>query len=528
MSQQEDRTAAIENAAMRTIKRWREDWCLFAREALGANLDPEQQSILTAVQHDSRVSVASGTARGKDFVAAVAAMCFLYLTPKWRLNASGEPEMAENTKVALTGPTSRQVQNIMMPEISRLYSRAYRRGVRLPGRLNSDSIRTKFSEWFLVGFKADENNHEAWSGFHAVHTMFVVTEATGVADNIFDAIEGNLQGDSRILLVFNPNTTVGYAARSQSSERWTRFRLNSLTAPNVVERRVVIPGQVDYPWVADKLSAWCTPIREDEALAEEDDFCFEGQWYRPEDLFRKKVLGRFPKTADDVLIPRQWLEEAHRRWAECRGREPLSQEQRMLGVDVAGMGRDCSCFCERKGAWVGMIDVRNSGGRADHMRLAGEIAAYRNRYPQALVSIDTIGEGAGVYSRCVELGGERHYISCKNSSAAKDGERDLTDVTGQYRFLNLRAYLHWAVRDWLNPRNGMGAMLPPDDALDAEASEIRWTFRSDGRVQIEPKEDIRARLGRSPDRFDALSYTFYPLPRRGRIDLDRVARIFNR
>ena len=55
-----------------------------------------------------------------------------------------------------------------------------------------------------------------------------------------------------------------------------------------------------------------------------DDFEFEGQWYRPEDLFRKKVLGLFPKVDEDTLIPRQWLEEAHERWKQAKGREPAS------------------------------------------------------------------------------------------------------------------------------------------------------------------------------------------------------------
>ena len=256
----------IRQKGLGLIDAWRADWNKFVSEAFGVYLDPEQQAILSSVQHNRRTSVASGTARGKDFVAACAAMSFLYLTPRWRRNANGEVELAENTKVALTGPTDRQVKNIMMPEISRLYNRAKARGILLPGRLTTADIRTDYAEWFLTGFKADEHNHEAWSGFHAVHTMFVVTEATGIGDDTFAAIEGNLQGDSRILLVFNPNTTIGYAAKSQKGDRWTRFCLNNLTAPNVVEKRIVIPGQVDYEWVVDKVENWCTPIDESDVL----------------------------------------------------------------------------------------------------------------------------------------------------------------------------------------------------------------------------------------------------------------------
>ena len=519
----------IRQQGLALMKSWREDWNKFVREALGVTLDREQQEILSSVQHNHRTSVASGTARGKDFVAACAAICFLYLTPRWRLNAQGQPELVENTKVALTAPTERQVKNIMLPEISRLFNRAKARGIVLPGRLNSSDIRTDQEEWFLTGFKADNNNHEAWSGFHAVHTMFVITEATGIGDDTFAAIEGNLQGDSRILLVFNPNTPVGYAARSQKGDRWNKFRLNSLTAPNVVERRQVIAGQVDYEWVKDKVANWCTPIREEEQSAEEDDFFFEGQWYRPEDLFRKKVLGKFPKVSDDVLIPMQWLELAHDRWRQVNGKEPISSEPRILGADVAGMGRDCTCFCERKGAWVAPFVTHNSGGQADHMKVAGQIVSRRQFHPDMYVAIDTIGEGAGVYSRCLELDSAQHIISCKYSEWAKEfGSREPTDITGQYRFQNMRAWLFWAVRDWKKKKNDTGAMLPPDPAFDEEATEIRWSFRSDGKILIEPKDDIKARIGRSPDKFDALANTFYPVASRRGIDTNRIARMLRR
>ena len=504
------------------LNSWRADWNRFVRDALGVTLDREQQEILSSVQFNPRTSVASGTARGKDFVAACAAVSFLYLTPRWNTRR----ELVENTKVALTAPTDRQVKNIMIPEVSRLYNRAKKRGIILPGRLNAYDIRTDNEEWFLTGFKADEHNHEAWSGFHAVHTMFVITEASGIGDDTFAAIEGNLQGDSRILLVFNPNTPVGYAARSQRGDRWAKFRLNSLTAPNVLQRRLVIPGQVDYEWVVDKVKEWSSPIAAEDRTEELDDFEFEGKWYRPEDLFRKKVLGKFPKVADDVLIPMQWIEAAQERWKLAQGKEPVSDELRLLGVDVAGMGRDSTVFCERKGRWVAELQSRNSGGQADHMAVAGDIAVRRHRHPRMLISIDTIGEGAGVYSRCLEIDDKRYIISCKYSEGAKRFDRDLSDITGQYKFVNMRAYLFWCVRDWLNPKNETGAMLPPDSQLAEEATEIRWYFRSDGKIIIEPKEDIKKRLGRSPDKFDALANTFYPVrSTRQAIDLDRLSKL---
>ena len=86
----------------------------------------------------------------------------------------------------------------------------------------------------------------------------------------------------------------------------------------------------------------------------------------------------------------------------------------------------------------------------------------------------------------------------------------MTDITGQYKFTNMRAYLFWAVRDWLDPANKTEAMLPPSDRFLEQATEIKWEFKSDGKIKIEPKEDIIKRLGYSTDEFDALANTFYP------------------
>lgn len=503
-----DEDNKIRRKASALFSLWRKDWNAFIRDVLGVTLDDDQKAIVTAVQMHKMVSVRSGTARGKDYVAACIAMCFLYLTPRW--NKKGE--MMANTKVALTAPTGRQVENIMMAEISRLYTKAKSRGFTLPGRLNSDSIRMpKNKEWFLVGFKADENNHEAWSGFHAANTMFVITEATGIKDDTYEAIEGNLQGNSRILLVFNPNTTKGYAARSQKQARWEKFCLNSLTAPNVVNKKITYVGQVDYDWVEERVNSWCEQITEEEVKESENDFEWEGKWYRPSDLFRKKVLGEFPKADDSSLIPQRWVELAQERWKLTHA---PAQHDGVMGVDVAGMGRDSTVMCFRIGSYVFDLEKHDSGGKADHMRTVGTIIDHMRKRSGCTYAIDTIGEGAGVYSRAVEVCetdagnvlSEDAIISCKYSESAKG----LKDITQQFEFANMRAYLFWAVRDWLNPDNKTGACLPPDDELLEEATEIRWSFLSNGKVIIEPKEDIKERIGRSTDKFDALANTFHP------------------
>lgn len=486
----------INDKHIQVYKSWVNDWNKFTRDVLKARLDKEQQDIITSVQFNSMTAVASGTARGKDFVAAAASLCFFYLTPKFDIDG----KLVENTKVAMTAPTGRQVTNIMVPEVRRLLRNA---GC-LPGRIVAGDIRTNYEEWFLTGFKAGDDATEAWSGFHASNTMFVVTEATGITETTFNAIEGNLQGNSRLLIVFNPNITTGYAARAMKSDRFHKFRLDSLHAENVTSKENRIPGQVDYEWVKDKVKSWTTPIQEDEFNDGEGDFTWEGGFYRPNDLFRVKVRGMFPKVAEDVLIPYEWIEIANRNWEIYMQETPINHNSEILGVDVAGMGRDKSVICHRFGRYVERFQTHQSAGKADHMHVAGMIVgALKDK--KVFAFIDTIGEGAGVYSRLLELGFD-NAVSCKYS----EGAQGLSDITEVYTFANMRAYLFWCVRDWLDPKNKNVPCLPPDDEFTEEATEIKWKFQSNGSIIIEPKEDIVKRLKRSTDKFDSLANTFYP------------------
>lgn len=483
--------------ARKYMEAWRADWNMFARDVLKSRLDQEQQDILSSVQFNKMTAVASGVARGKDFTSANACVCFMYLTPTW--NEKGE--LIGNTKVAMTAPTDRQCKNIMVPEVRRLLRNA---GGFLPGRLTSYDIRTDYEEWYLTGFKAGDDNTEAWSGFHAVNTMFAVTEASGMSETVFNAIEGNLQGNSRILIVFNPNVTTGYAARAMSSDRWNKFRLSSLNAENVVKKKIVIPGQVDYEWVADKVKNWAMPIQSTDFNEGEGDFLWEGCYYRPNDLFRVKVLGMFPKVSEDVLIPYEWIEIANKRWLEMKAEGFKPIKSCMLGVDVAGMGRDSSVLCPRYDNYVSEFKAHQSAGKADHMHIVGMVAKFLEK-KGTKAFIDTIGEGAGVLSRLEELEFRNAY-SCKYSENA----HGLSDVTGNYTFANMRAYCYWALRDWLNPKNGFLPALPPCNQLIEEATNVHWAFQSNGSIIIEKKEKIKERIKRSPDFMDALANTFYP------------------
>ena len=69
----------------------------------------------------------------------------------------------------------------------------------------------------------------------------------------------------------------------------------------------------------------------------------------------------FPKVSEDTLIPYEWCEIAHKRWEELKDSGFITHKPIRLGVDVAGMGRDRSCFIARQGNYVSEIKCHNSG-----------------------------------------------------------------------------------------------------------------------------------------------------------------------
>ena len=464
---------------MELLNSYEGDWNKFARDGLGVRLDREQRRILESMQIHRRTTVRSGHAAGKDYVAAVGSLCFLYLNIP--------------SKVINTAPTDRQVINIMMSEIGRIYKNAK---IDLGGDLWTHKIAFEDPDWFLLGFKTKDKKPEDWTGFHSPNLMVVVTEASGIDQITFDAIEGILTGNSRLVLIFNPNRTTGEAYQSTRSPLYKKFKLNCLNAVNVRAKKILIPGQVDWEWIDEKIRkpGWVVEIDESEVKKDACDFKWEGKWYRPNDLFLVKVMGEFPRAAEDTLIPLIWVELANDRWQDLQGRGKGTLK---LGVDIAGMGRDFTVFAFRRGEVIERLKVYS---KQDHMVTVGK-AKNELIKKEDITYIDSSGEGAGVFSRLIEL--KVNAVGVKASESAKE----LTDMTGQRTFANMRAYLYWALRDALDPALGGELALPSLDELTQDLTEVHWSTRSNGDIIIEEKDKIKKRLGRSPDYGDAVANT---------------------
>ena len=185
-----------------------------------------------------------------------------------------------------------------------------------------------------------------------------------------------------------------------------------------------------------------------------------------------------------------------------RSKSYLLDGRYVIGADTAGQGADKTSFFYRYGR-IGTKIERYKKSRP--MELAGKLKVAMGA--GGLVNIDvSYGEGAGTADRLAEFPECKSRINAVNFAA----RTDKVDRTGLYQFANVRALMWWNMREMLDPENEEMVALPDDEILIGDLVAVRrLPLRSDGKLQIESKEDIRKRLGRSTDDGDSCCLAFY-------------------
>ncbi len=197
------------------------------------------------------------------------------------------------------------------------------------------------------------------------------------------------------------------------------------------------------------------------------------------------------------VIPTDWVRQAQRRWQEM---EPPDGPPDCVGVDVARGGQDKTAIVARWGNWFGRPRVWPGSMTANGPTVAGLVQA---EYPDVRrLHVDVIGVGSSAYDSLDVMYREAIPVNVAAASTYTDRSRKL-------RMRNLRAELYWRMRDALDPEYGDGIALPPGNEVLADLCGARYRVMAGGRVEVEMKEDIRARLGRSPDVGDALLLANY-------------------
>lgn len=367
----------------------------------------------------------------------------------WWLNAY------TNSVVITTAPTFRQVKEVLWREIKGSVS-----GKKIyPERAILDTKINISDQWFALGLSTDKPDQ--FQGFHSPHLMVLIDEASGILPDIEEAIDGLTP--ERIVRIGQPLQSVGKFADAFRTQGVHKMQISAFDTPNVKEGKIVIPG----------------------LITSQDVESFRLKYGEDSNVYRVRVLGEFPTQDSDSLISVDDIAKAIDRDVIV----PTHFEKKM-GVDVARYGDDRSVIIIRQMEKIIRKEAFNS---LDTMQIAGHVLRIAKEEVVKLenIYVDTIGVGGGVYDRLKEQGWKVSSVNV--SESPKDKEN----------YLNLRAELYATkVKEWVKTAD----LLDDDDFY--ELANIKYKFTSQGKLQIESKEDMKKRGLDSPDVADALMLTF--------------------
>lgn len=457
--------------------RYHDDPVGFAVDILGITPWERQVEILKSIAHHPKVAVRSGHKVGKTNSIAIATLWWFAT----RLRA----------KVVLTSSTDAQIETQLWPEIRGLYSNAK---VALGGKMNLSHQTGLRAEDGRHVFGISTNKTDNMGGHSGAELLFLADEASGIKDVIFQAIEGNLAGGGRLGMFGNPIRTSGtfFEAFHSKAEFWHRIHVSSAMTPNVVSGQDLIPGLATRAWVELKTREHGGP---------------------GDPQFDVRVAGNFPQQSENAIIGLSDVDDAQQRW-----RMPVATDGVLeLGVDVARFGDDETVIYARRGNYFYPPVVLRS---MDGIDVAGHVLKMVRelRVGTPVVTTSRTAAGEQQSMRLAEVPKVKIDVTGGTGGSPFDvlkRHRDEVEAIGitvsesatEERFSRLRDQLWFAARDFLR----QGGAIPDDPALVGELIGPTYKFDIRGRIKVESKDEMKARLEnhRSPDRADALALAIY-------------------
>jgi hypothetical protein len=308
-------------------------------------------------------------------------------------------------------------------------------------------------------------------GAHASAILIVFDEAKLIPAATWDAIEGAMSGggEALALALSTPGDPQGrfydIHVRRKGLEDWT--------ARHVTLREAVKAGQVSRAWADQRIR----------------------QYGRTSQFVQCHVLGEFHSADEDSVIPLSWIEDAVARWhAWADDGKPDLPGPHSAGCDIAGSGSDMTVLAIRRGP---VLTELRKFGKADTMETTGRIKGVLDADGECTAVVDSDGIGKGVYDRLREQKARAEPFTAARSA----GQR--RDVSGEYRFADMRSWAWWNLREALDPRGDPDICLPDDDLLIGDLCAPKYKIASGARIRVESKDDIRKRIARSTDDGDA-------------------------
>ena len=425
-----------------------------------------QDEILAALPEHRRVSVRGPHGLGKTSLNSWAVLWF-----STTRDADGD-----DWKVPTTASSWRQLTKFLWPEIRKWTRKIdWKAMQRSPFRARIEQLELSLRLGTGEAFALASDNAEMIEGAHADQLLYIFDESKAVPDPTWDSAEGAFStGNAHWLATSTPGEPNGRFYEIQSRKPgYEDWFVRAVTLDECIRAQRISP-------------AWAESRRR--------------QWGEDSAVYKNRVLGEFASSDEDGVLPLSWIEKANARWLEWKDAGAKLPEFSALGVDV-GRGGDKSCMAPR---YQMLISELRRSGKADTMQLVGSVAGFLRAHPgKGRAVVDVIGIGAGVVDRLREL-----KLPVVAFNAAEKTDR--LDVSGELGFVNVRSAAWWNMREILDPMNEHDPALPPDDFLIGDLTSPHWRVLSGGKIQVESKDDIKRRLGRSTDDGDAVVQAYWP------------------
>jgi hypothetical protein len=434
------------------LLRWREHPVQFVREVFGVVPDPWQARVLEAFPHHQRLAMKACKGPGKTAVEAWLAWNFLLtrIEPK----VAAVSVTAENLADNLWSEMAKWQQRSPLLQATFEWNKT-----RISCRQSPETWWMSARSWSKAADRAQQGSTLA--GLHADNVLFILDESGGIPDAVMASAEAALSScvEGHIVQAGNPTHLEGPLYRACTSER-ALWHVTEITA------------DPDDPMRSSRVKA-------DWAREQIQKYGADNPWVLV------NVFGRFPPGSLNTLIGPDECRDAAKRFYRP---EDVAGHARVLGVDVARFGDDASVIFPRQGLVAHRpLKFRNLDGTQG----AGIVARKWKEWSADAVFIDdTGGWGASWIDNLRRIG--HHPVGVGFAGRPNDP-----------RYENKRTEMYFEAIEWIRG----GGALPDVPELVAALSQTTYSFRGD-RLLLEPKDQVKQRLGYSPDDADAFALTF--------------------
>lgn len=460
-------------------------------------------AICRAVADGRNVAVESATGTGKSFLAAGLVLWFL--------------ACFENARVPSYAPKEDQLRQYMWAEMGKHWATFLKHfpdaGMQDLALFVNKHAKDK-ALWSASGIPVQVRSNEPIAtraaGIHAEHMMLPLEEVEGIQTPVIEALENTCTAPHNFFVALgNPNGELGTLHQLYSRPSWVGIRISALDHPNVVcDDAKIVPGAVSRKSILDRAEKYKVP---------EVGGLYDLHSEEAHPSFKSRVRGIPPGQSEKALIKLSWVYAAQSRWRALvtqHGGSVKAMEDALTKQEwphALGIDPSQSPDGDRAGVahFIGPICLSVTAEpcpNAKHLGKRMYLEAQRLKVDPRNIGVDAIGIGSSTANELNDLYEPKRIKDLISGGApfarvAKAGE-DSSWVWDSNLFRNLRAQMYWQLAMDLQA----GTVALPDDKELAQELVAPEYDDTGGKTILEDKDDIRARLGRSPNKADAVVY----------------------